>query len=97
MTSCLAVLKKYICVCVFLLHEPSLLSLQWLNPLSDVGVLYVGFDPGSQRSSRCTCTLCILTIRTKASQVRNNSVSNNKGLITSTGPTCISYSAIVTS
>lgn len=73
---------KYICVCVFLLHEPSLLSLQWLNPLSDVGVLYIGFDPGGQRSSCCTCTLCILTIRTKASQVRNNSVGNNKGLIT---------------
>lgn len=28
-----------------------------------MGVLDIGFDPGSERSSCCTCALCILTIK----------------------------------
>lgn len=52
----------WLCIYVFILHQSSLLPLQWLYPLKDMGVLDIGFDPDSQRSSCCTCTLCILTI-----------------------------------
>lgn len=59
------------CVC-FLLQKSSLFSFQRLNSLQNKGVLDICFDPGSQRSSCCACTLCILRAKT-APTVRNNS------------------------
>ncbi len=67
-------------LCEFLLLQSGLLSLQWPDPLEDVRVLDIGCDPGSQRSSCCTCTLCILTRKTTASQIRHNSVTNTATL-----------------
>lgn len=52
----------------FLLSQSSLLSLQGLDPLQNVGVLDVGFHPSSQGSSCCACTFCILKNKAKLAE-----------------------------